>query len=64
MKNFNNYLQVNNHSSKSVFPYILEFYVQIQGVVRLKFELFESISEAKEFYNRHDLSYKLKKQNN
>lgn len=60
MEIFYNYLQVNNHSSKSVFPYILEFYVEIQGVVRLRFELFESISEAKDFYNRYDLSYKSK----
>ena len=63
MKNFYNYLQVNKYSSKSVFPYILEFYTQENRVVQLRFELFGSISEAKDFYNRYDLSYKLKKQN-
>jgi hypothetical protein len=60
MKNLYDYLSVNNYSSKSVFPYILEFYQETNGVVELTFQLFESISDAKDFFNRYDLVYKLK----
>lgn len=62
MKNLYDYLRVNNYSSKSVFPFILEFYQETNGVVELTFELFESISEAKDFFKRYDLVYKLKNQ--
>ena len=64
MENFYNYLQVNKYSSKSVYPFMLKFYVQTNRVWELRFELFETITDAKDFYNTYDVPYKLKEQNN
>jgi len=60
MKNLYDYLRVNNYPSKSVFPFIIEFYENNNGVYNLQFELFETISEAKDFFEKYDLIYKPK----
>lgn len=59
MTNFINYLQ--QDSSLGNFPYFFEWYILSNRVLNLEFQKFQSIADAKRFYNQNsELNFKLK----